>query len=171
MDDKIIYENIGNIPKDIFVEHYVVTPHKKLVTNNLVLKVYELLPLMTRGNPFRILEAKQFVEEQIINGTISTHSGMGFMIVAKDTVNVVRWGGLEFNVPVGQLYAYKEALPDYNYTRLDVNQEGALCMHEHEILQHEVPCWRRFLNSKKTDFDKKLYLDEMLCRCDLNPLS
>ncbi len=62
---------------------------------------------------------------------------------------------------INQIYRYRtsENSDFFPSGLIDLQKEGAFCMYELGIVNHEKYLWGQFLNSNKTDRDKRNYLE------------
>lgn len=154
---KLNLSQIGNL--EYQHEPRFAYPHRVIQpTSELALKLYRVGS--EREPIFQLQEeqAIQFIEREATNKRISPEIGMGFSILTKDMLNVVRWGKEHPIVMMNQIYEFNPDKISATAKRLDVNECGSFCIWEAGIIPHEREAWMKYLNSYKTDEDKENYL-------------
>ena len=163
---RIRLDELGN-----FQEHYhPISHHVKFeghvqgweVNPTLVLKLYSLFV----GQPFtekRTENIKRLLYNHISCAKIDPFSGLGFAVHSEDTLNIARW---DTDIPhllrnnVHHLKGKDRDEPTIH--KADMNTEGAFCAWELFIAQHERDAWLKFLNSQRSDDDKRTYLHDVI---------
>jgi len=143
-----------------------VEPAGVLAASGLTLKVYDMFIPGKPGNP--VNEASAFLEQECVSGRLPPLSGLGFTIVSKDMINVVRWDGRCPIVMNNQIYEYDSKNLIETAKKLDVNECGSFCIWEAGIVNFEKDAWTDYLASRRTEEDEKEYLHSFL-RGSLNP--
>jgi len=103
----------------------------------------------------------------------SASNGMGFAILAKDTLNIAAWDKKNPIIIKNKLYTYDESKVTSfygensgrffnNLKSLDISEEGPFCVWELGIVAHERNAWMEYLQSNKTDADKEKYLTDVI---------
>ena len=106
---------------------------------------------------------EEFLIKEIENKNINPRIGLGFTILSKDMLNVVRWDNKYPIVAVNSLYEFPEENRDImNAKPLFVDSFGAYCVWELEIVNHEKNLWKEYLDSKGTNKDKIKYLHNFI---------
>jgi hypothetical protein len=88
-------------------------------------------------------------------------------------LNVIRWDSEYPILMKNVLYGFEELTPEkiskvgYNsifnpVQKLDINEAGPFCIWEETIVGHERTAWIKYLDSKMTDADKKMYFSSFL---------
>ena len=135
-----------------------VKPNKLIITQKLILKSYD----MFTENPSdkrTIKNMEEFLIKEINNKNLSPRIGLGFTILSKDMLNVVRWDDKYPIVAVNNLYEFpKENRNIMEAKPLIVDDFGAYCIWELGIVNYEKNLWKEYLNSKRTKRDKIKYL-------------
>ena len=157
-DTSKVIANVGNLGEDYKYTFKDVNNIELIVTPNLILKNYTM-HISNRAYPVEMLcDESDFIEGQICIGKIKPFSGLGFVILSDDMINVARW---DEEVIKNQLYGYEKGRPSFA-TPLDIREDGSFCVWELGIVNHEREAWKRFLDSQRTDKDKEAYLDDIM---------
>jgi hypothetical protein len=139
----------------------ILTTKNTFKGQNLVLKSYEIGPdydsfndTITRGDAF------QFISGGYKPTGLAAHSGVGFVILSGEMLNIARWRAEpdRAHVLVNDLYELNKRKGGLDLVRLDVNREGAFCGWERAIAMHETKAWMRYLQSDRAIDDKVKYL-------------
>jgi hypothetical protein len=170
--EPVQYDRIGNIPT---YEHAPrkVEPVGLITTPDLVLKMYDMLFVSDIGYIGKVADAEKFITSEIVRGRISPETGLGFAILSKNMLNVVRWGKEYPIVAIQSLYQFNPMAQEQprapgrkgvfdSAEALDLNKVGSFCIWELGIAAHEKEAWKRFLASQRTNDDKKIYLDDTI---------
>jgi len=155
-------DNLGNfsdfksIPQIVRPECFI-----EIEDPMLILKFYSIVE---KGQPFIDKKVvgliREFSKSEAVKKRIDPLSGLGFVILGKDMLNVARWDqktpyllkncAYEYTVADGATIASR---------KLDINAEGAFCAYELGIVAHEKKAWLRYLGSKRELNDKVEYLN------------
>ncbi len=166
------YKNIGNVREDYNHEPRTVSPVGLITSPNLVLKMYNMI----KEAPFSwdtIVDAKKFLTEEIKNEKIEPLTGLGFVILSENMLNVAKWDDMVPIVLKNQIYSYvnytDENMKILGYGNkfdgaelLDIKDVGAFCIWELGIVNHEKGAWKMFLKSERTEAYKKAYLGSVI---------
>lgn len=132
----------------------------------LVLKEYIL---KEKGkNPPRKEEVKYYISvfllQELLSKRLAPLSGIGFSITSDGILNVCRWDAKYMDVIVPQIYTLEvEASGLFKrWTLQEVEKVGAFCSGEKRVYDHENEAWLKYLNSKRTNKDKVVYLNDFL---------
>jgi len=154
-------DNLGNFEEFNNPKRFV-EPTEFIATPKLILKGYD----MYTENPSEIetiVQMENFLKQEIEKGKIDPKIGIGFVILSKDMLNVVRWDNKYPIVAVNSLYEFPEENRDIMNARpLIVDDFGAYCIWELGIVNHEKEVWKEYLNSKRTEEDKIKYLHNFI---------
>ena len=154
-------DNLGNF-RNFENPPRLVKPLDLIATPNLILKGYD----MYTEKPSEIetiVQMENFLKQEIKDGKIDPRLGLGFAILSKDMLNVVRWDNTYPIVAVNNLYEFPEEDRDImNAKLLDINDCGAYCLWELGIVNHEKKAWEKYVDSKKTKKDKINYLENSI---------
>jgi hypothetical protein len=167
----ISFSEVGNLG-DYKLEHQRVKNYDLLVTPKLVLKLYQMTTQRC-FEPEKMEVTKNFLEKEIKRRAISPLTGMGFAIQSKDMLNVVRWDTQYPILMKNILYGFEEptlenvAKKEYNglfdkVEKLNINKVGPFCIWEDTIVAHERAEWIRYLHSKRTEADKRVYFSSFI---------
>lgn len=153
-------ENLGNAPEYIHESRYA-SPEGIIATPVLVLKMYDL-QLSGINNP--IDAARGFLNREIDAGNINPLIGMGFAILSRGMLNVSRWDKKYPIVINNKIYTF-----DINFKRsfesarkVSVDEVGPFCIWELGIVNHEREAWKEYLDSERSEQDKRNYLLNMI---------
>ena len=153
-------ENLGNFP------NYINNPKESIredhfISKKMILKKYILT---NQQNSFlnygALFETDMFILREIREGKINPFSGLGFMILSENTLNLARW---DEEIP----YLLKNNVYSINLEKkhikilgmLERMEEGAFCMWELGIVSHEKEAWKKYLNSSRKLKNKEEYLN------------
>lgn len=170
--EPIQYERIGNLQG---YEHKPtkVAPIGLITSPDLVLKMYDMVSVGDIGDFDKVVDAKKFISAEISRGRISSETGLGFSILSKDMLSVVRWGREYPIVTIQTLYQFNPMTQEQlrmlgrksvfdSAEVLDLNKVGSFCIWELGIVAHEKEAWKKYFASGRTSEDKKRYLDDTI---------
>lgn len=125
----------------------------------IALKSYGLVNDNHRLIPLPIIEFKgKFLREEVEKGKMNLR-GLGFSILSNGFLNVAVWNLVSGEIILkNKMYIYQNNLKTAQV--IDINREGAFCKWEEQIAAHERESLERYLNSQKTEEDKKRFLYE-----------
>ncbi len=155
-------DNLGNF-RNFENPPRLVKPLDLIATPNLILKGYD----MYTEKPSEIetiVQMENFLKQEIEEGKIDPRIGLGFAILSKNMLNVVRWDTLLPIVAINNLYEFPEENRDImNAWSLDINNDcGTYCLWELGIANHEKEAWKKYLASEGTKKDKINYLENSI---------
>ncbi len=154
-------DNLGNFESSENPQRKVM-PVGLITTPNLVLKGYD----MYIKNPSEgevIIQMNKFIIQEINKGEIDPKIGLGFAILSKDMLNVVRWDNNYPIVAVNSIYEFPEDQRNVMASKkLDVGDFGAYCIWEFGIVAYEKELWKKYLSSQRREEDKKRYLENFI---------
>lgn len=160
------YDSVGGRAGDYLAKSYQIEPFGVRATPNrdAFLKFYSKRPVS--DEPFSqdtINLASRLVIDRIGDGTIDKKLGLGFMILSKGYINVSLWGGELPSLLNNNLFGFdSEANMEREIHELDIRKEGAYCVWELGVVEHEARAWRSYLKSAKEETDKINYLNNLL---------
>jgi len=133
---------------------------------DLVLKLYAMAePEILASEYFQkwtFVDARDFLKEEMRNGEIWPRLGLGFAILAKDTLNVAGWDTEFPIVLINQIYRFGPQGPLKTATLMDPKEIGSFCVWELGIVYHERNAWMEYLGSPRTEADKRKYLESFI---------
>jgi len=94
------FENFENPPR-------LVKPLSLITTSNLILKGYDMYTEKS-SEIETIIQMENFLKQEIEEGKIDPRIGLGFAILSKDMLNVIRWDNRYPIVAVNNLYEFPE---------------------------------------------------------------
>jgi len=159
--EKLIYDfrNVGNIDKKFRTAGKRVIPVSLLTNPALVLKMYSMIDSsekkFTNEKLDVVYDLQDFIEKEICEARIKPCSGLGFAIASDEYLNVAVW---DKDCPIilrNWLYEFKNN--DVKAIRPVNLKEGAFCIYELGIVNHEKNAWKEYLDSKRKDSDKSKY--------------
>lgn len=148
-------------------------PHTKIVPRevryiglieepNLILKFYDIHFSGKPTDESTLNKVRGFLQAEIKEGRVDPHTGLGFAILTNDTLNVVRWNK-EYPILVqNQQYGFND---DYTSAKaLDIRETnvGSFCIWEIGVTDYERKVWRKYVDSDKSEEDKKDYLHSVI---------
>ncbi|MBI2546974.1 MAG: hypothetical protein HYW23_00830 [Candidatus Aenigmarchaeota archaeon] len=163
----MVYEILGNVPQGYVHKQRKVWSAGLVTAPSLVLKLYDMYVDGTPPHDIAFIrQSKEFLKKEIRQGKIEPYLGLGFVILSEDMLNVARWDTKYPVVIKNQIYGYGQGLlgaPDLDTAKpLDIRSEGAFCIWELGIVNHEKNAWKRYLKSKRSEADKMQYLDSVI---------
>lgn len=141
----------------------------------MFLKFYNMFkkgeePVMKRDVDF----AKSFIETEARMSRLDAESGLGFIIMSGDTLNVARWSGDKDKPYLLKNVVYEWEVEDgatIATKKLDINKKGAFCGFELMVGAHESAAWLKYLTSDrrvgegreraKTDYVNNVFVGEI----------
>ncbi|MBW3022948.1 hypothetical protein KY308_02505 [Candidatus Woesearchaeota archaeon] len=164
--DKVI-GNVGDITGDYAHKQRITLPFGLVTSPNLVMKMYA----MFKEGPTRIVDvanfaqdSKNFLLSEIRKGRVEPLTGMGFVILSEDMLNVARWDAEHPHVLKNQVYCFTNLDNKINDAELhlDLQNLGSFCIWELGIVNFEKEAWKEYLGSSRTKGDKLRYLNRQL---------
>ena len=157
--------NLGNV--DSYKNEQISISSRDLIkTSGLALKLYAVLRRDQETNETgqKIENSRKLLTERITAGEIDPQIGLGFAIFSQDSdkgyLNVGRWGKNHPIILYNDVFTMDfDGQRPTNVEMLDLNEEGPYCIHEGEVVNFEMHCWRGFLASPGNNNDKKDYLN------------
>lgn len=141
----------------------IIRPERLIYAPKSALKLYSLLKEDTpRFNHKEIRNVKEVIKNKTDNDDFNPYSGFGFAIVSENVLNISVWGGSSPSLVHPRIYSFKDvnSAPD-KFVEEDIAKEGAYCVWETAILQHEARAWRKYLFSEREDKNKTRYLTDL----------
>jgi hypothetical protein len=156
-------DHLGNVGEGFENPERIVRPLGPFVTRDLVLKLYDMYTEKPSDIMGVVGNMENFLRKEINTGNIDPKIGLGFVILSKDMLNVVRWDKEYPIVAVNSIYGFPEENRDVmNSKKLSADEIGAYCAWELGIVDHERKAWIKYLNSKRTDEDKANYINNYI---------
>lgn len=158
-------EKLGNVPDEYRHHRRLVVPGDPIVTDNLILKWYEI-SLPDHPAPERVLDAaRAMVRESIENGSTPSGHGFGLAILHQSTaLTYVIIGVWTANQELWTAHFTRESADiDGTFERVIPGVDGStLCVWELAPVWHDRQAWVRYLFSDRTEVNKRLYLMDRL---------
>ena len=152
------YTNVGNIPETAKIVQREVRYIGLLEEPNLVLKFYDIHFSSKPTNETTLNKVKDFLQTEIREGSVDPHVGLGFAILTNDTLNLVRWNK-EYPILVqNQQYGFNRDYTSAKLLDIRENNVGSFCIWEIGVTDFERKVWRKFVDSERSENDKKEYL-------------
>lgn len=156
-------DDIGNV-KDVDNRERIASPftHELIVTPTLILKGYKMIAHSddALGVDYAVPE---FVGRKLTEKEIDPRSGLGFVILSKEILNITRWDDKCPLVLINDVYEFDREDESLSKTRkVDIRDVGSYCVWELGIVNHERLAWMKYLDSKKTTKDKLDYLEDTI---------
>jgi len=125
---------------------------------DLILKWYNMIKKDEQDfSEAELRNAERLVRTKIDSGEIYKLSGFGFVICSGSHGEFLNIGVWDVDTP----YLPKNFLYEKG-RKVDIKREGAFCAWEGIIFGHESQAWLKYLASKRTEQDKKNYLEDYL---------
>jgi len=156
------YLRIGNIREDYEHEPRIAINAGLVISPNLVLKMYSMVNVGAKRDGDLVINAKKFLTREINNKRIEPLTGLGFAVLSNGYVNVARWDIVNPIVLKNQVYAYESCDSEFETELLDVSDAGSFCVWELGIVDHEKEAWKRYIQSERSNAEKRTYLDDMV---------
>ncbi|MFZ5955613.1 MAG: hypothetical protein ACOYT4_04255 [Nanoarchaeota archaeon] len=157
-------EKIGNVDCNVKQRNVSFLGH--IETESLIMKFYDMraddIKFRYYKDTPRLIE--NYVKAEVMHQNISPLSGLGFVILSEENLNILRWGDkVETNHPIipwPKIYCFKGG--DFSSVKPgDIKIDGPLCAYESIITAHEAHAWIKYLSSRKTNSDKLTYLEDI----------
>jgi len=128
-----------------------------ILLSNLVLKKYLMVP--EGGSlPEGIEPAGEVINRDLAKGRLRPFSGLGFLILSEDVLNVSIWHDEYAATIVPNIYQLEGRL----WIPHPVEEVGAYCSAEKRVYDHENSAFLRYLASPKENWDKITYVNDFL---------
>jgi len=145
-------------PSNYNLNFHIAVPGGWVRGSSLVLKLYSMVEEEKAKNGARLplVQARKFLESEIKDSPENGHtSGLGFAILSKNRINVVRWGRKNPFVLKSDIYVFGEMPAE------DIKKVGVMpfCLCELGIVDYERNAWIKYFKSARTADDKREYMN------------
>jgi hypothetical protein len=157
--------DIGNvIPEEYNYYRKRFTPGEPLILKRACFKWYNLYPDDAEIKEDNVLEAKRFLESEEGKGNLVFNDELGFIILhrAGDYLLLLVTTWRLTNEMWESIFLKKAGVSEnYKPLKFDNDHKGTYCVWELGAVWHERNAWIRFIESKRDEEAKLVYLNDL----------